>query len=102
MSPESIPHEWVGYTAAVLTTASFIPQAALTLRTRNAEGVSLRMYSMFTAGVALWLAYGVLTVAWPVIIANAVTLVLASLILLTAWRHRAAARPDAAPSPPGH
>lgn len=99
MSPESIPPEWVGYTAAVLTTASFIPQAALTLRTRSAEGVSLRMYAMFTVGVALWLAYGVLTVAWPVIIANAVTLVLASLILLTAWRHRGAVRPDAAAPP---
>jgi MtN3 and saliva related transmembrane protein len=101
MSPESIPPEWVGYTAAVLTTASFIPQAALTLRTRNAEGVSLRMYSMFTIGVALWLAYGVLTVSWPVIVANAVTLVLASLILLTAWRHRTPPPPDPARTPSG-
>ena len=46
------------------------------------------MYALFTAGVALWLLYGVLTGAWPVILANAVTLALATLILVVAWRGR--------------
>lgn len=80
--------EWVGYVAATLTTASFVPQAMLTLRTRRADGISLPMYAMFTVGVALWLAYGVMTRAWPIIVANAITLVLAALILATAWRSR--------------
>jgi MtN3 and saliva related transmembrane protein len=74
------PH-WLGYLAAALTTVSFIPQAWLTLRTRDLHGVSLAMYSLFTAGVALWLLYGVSLGEWPIIIANAVTLALAALIL---------------------
>jgi MtN3 and saliva related transmembrane protein len=40
------------------------------------------MYSIFTVGVALWLAYGVIIGAWPVIIANAITLGLALFILV--------------------
>lgn len=73
--------ETIGTCAAVLTTVSFIPQAWLTLRTRDVSGISVSMYSVFTLGVALWLLYGVLLQAWPVIIANAVTLALAASIL---------------------
>ena len=71
----------LGYLAAVLTTASFLPQAWLTFRTRDVSGISLAMYSVFTLGIALWLAYGLLINAWPIVIANAVTLVLAAAIL---------------------
>jgi MtN3 and saliva related transmembrane protein len=72
---------WIGYAAAALTTASFVPQAMLTLRTRDVRGISLGMYSMFTVGVALWLAYGWRLGAWPIVVANAVTLLLAGVIL---------------------
>ena len=71
----------LGYVAATLTTLSFLPQAALTLRTRNVAGISLGMYSAFTLGVALWLVYGVLLRQWPIVVANALTLALASVIL---------------------
>lgn len=71
----------LGYCAAALTTGSFVPQALLTLRTRDVSGISLVMYSTFTAGVALWLAYGVALGEWPIVAANAVTLLLASTIL---------------------
>ena len=74
--------DWVGAAAAFLTTCSFVPQAWLTFRTRDVRGISLGMYSVFTAGVALWLVYGWLLGAWPVIIANAVTLTLACAILV--------------------
>ena len=73
--------DWIGYLAATLTTASFVPQAWLTFKTRNVSGISLGMYSVFTAGIALWLAYGILIVAWPVVIANTITLLLAAGIL---------------------
>jgi MtN3 and saliva related transmembrane protein len=72
---------WVGYAAAALTTAAFVPQAWLTLRTRDVRGISLGMYVCFTAGVALWLAYGVALGQWPIIVANAITLALAACIL---------------------
>lgn len=73
--------ELVGYAAASLTTIAFVPQAWKTWTTRSAAGVSLRMYGIFTLGVALWLAYGLLLGAWPIIIANVITLVLAVFIL---------------------
>ena len=77
-----------GYAAAILTTVSFVPQAILTLRTRNVSGISLGMYSCFTAGVALWLVYGISLGQWPLILANAITLALASVILWTKIRYR--------------
>jgi MtN3 and saliva related transmembrane protein len=75
--------EIIGTLAAVLTTGSFLPQALHTLRTRDVSGISLAMYSAFTAGVALWIAYGVALGEWPIIVANAITLALAATILAT-------------------
>lgn len=72
----------LGYAAATLTTLSFLPQALLTLRTRNVAGISLGMYGAFTLGVALWLGYGLVLQQWPIVIANALTLLLASVILV--------------------
>jgi MtN3 and saliva related transmembrane protein len=71
----------LGYFAATLTTASFIPQAWLKFRSRDVSGISLGMYSVFTLGVALWLSYGVMLRAWPIVIANTITLMLAASIL---------------------
>lgn len=73
----------LGLLAAVLTTGSFVPQALLTLRTRDVSGISLGMYSAFTLGVALWMVYGLILREWPIVLANAVTLALASVILAT-------------------
>ena len=70
-----------GFIGAFLTTLSFVPQAWLVLRTGKTEGISLAMYALFTIGVAAWLVYGVLENALPIMIANAVTLSLASMIL---------------------
>jgi len=74
-------HNLVGALAAALTTIAFIPQAWMTWKTRRAEGVSLGMYTIFTSGVALWLLYGLLIGAWPIIVANIFTLTLALFIL---------------------
>ena len=81
-------HDLIGSLAAILTTASFIPQAWHTFRTRDVRGISLGMYSLFTVGVALWLVYGILLVAWPIIIANTITTSLALAILVMKLRYR--------------
>jgi MtN3 and saliva related transmembrane protein len=78
--------ELIGYAAAILTTASFVPQAWLTFKTRDVRGISLGMYSAFTLGIALWLVYGLLMEAWPVVIANIITLALAASILVMRLR----------------
>jgi MtN3 and saliva related transmembrane protein len=80
--------DWIGSFAAFLTTASFIPQAWQTFRTRDVSGISLGMYSLFTLGVTLWLVYGILLVAWPIIIANVITTSLALMILVMKLRYR--------------
>lgn len=78
----------LGYCAAFLTTVSFVPQALHTFRTRDVSGISLGMYSVFTLGISLWLAYGLMLQAWPIVCANAVTLALARAILLMKLRYR--------------
>ena len=78
----------IGYIAATLTTVSFVPQAWHTFRTKDVSGISLGMYSVFTVGIALWLAYGWMLSSWPIVIANTITLVLASLILVMKLRYR--------------
>lgn len=75
-------HEWIGGIAATLTTCSFIPQVLRVLQTRHTKDISLSMYALFTTGVALWLAYGILLGAWPIIIANGITLLLAGIVLI--------------------
>jgi MtN3 and saliva related transmembrane protein len=45
------------------------------------------MYSLFTAGVGLWLIYGLIIEKWPLILANALTFALALSILLLKLRH---------------
>lgn len=72
----------IGSMAAILTTTAFIPQAWQVWRTRHTADISLGMYTLFTTGVALWLYYGILLSAWPVIIANCITLLLAGAVLL--------------------
>lgn len=73
--------EIIGGAAAFLTTASFVPQAAKVVRTRETHAISLTMYAMFTAGILCWGIYGVMTLQWSIIIANVITFVLASIIL---------------------
>jgi MtN3 and saliva related transmembrane protein len=78
----------IGYLAASLTTASFLPQAMHTFRTKDVTGISLGMYSVFTLGVSMWLLYGILLGAWPIVIANTITTALASFILWMKVRYR--------------
>ena len=78
--------DWIGYAAAALTTTGFVPQAWLTFKTRDVSGISLSMYSAFTLGIFLWLVYGLLLNAWPIVMANAVTLALALAILVMKLR----------------
>ena len=90
-------HAWladvIGTTAGVLTTAAFVPQVARTWRTRSAADFSPVMLGAFLTGVTLWVVYGVVVVAVPIILFNGLTLVLAGSILAMKLRfERAGAR----------
>ena len=71
----------IGFIAAILTTVAFVPQVMKIWRSRSAKDVSLGMYTLFTIGVVLWLAYGILIDSWPIILANCVTVLLAGVVL---------------------
>lgn len=79
--------EWLGYVAAILTTAAFVPQAIKIIRSRETSGISLGMYVVFTIGVAFWFGYGLVLGSWPMIVSNALTFLLAATILGLKLRH---------------
>ena len=72
--------ETLGYIAAFLTTAAFLPQTIKTIKSRDTASISLAMYVMFTTGIALWLGYALLIESMPMIIANIITFVLSATI----------------------
>ncbi len=74
--------EFLGTVAAVLTTASFVPQAIKTIRTRDVSGISLLMYLMLLAGGVLWAIYGFHHDLYPVWIANVVMTCFVTIILV--------------------
>jgi MtN3 and saliva related transmembrane protein len=72
----------LGLLAATLTTLAFVPQVVKTWRTRSTADISLGMFAILTAGITAWLVYGAVIGDLPLILANAVTLVLAGTILV--------------------
>ena len=77
----------VGMTGAVLTTVCWLPQTVKMIRERDTRGISLPATSLFTLGIAFWLAYGLALVDWPLIASNGVTLALMLVILGLKLRH---------------
>ena len=72
-----------GYFAAILTTAAFLPQLIKTLKTKNADDVSLTTLIMFIIGVLSWIIYGYKISSTPILIANLVTVILNFMILIS-------------------
>lgn len=74
--------ETLGRVAGTLTTLAFVPQVVRVLKTHQTRDISLGMFVLFVAGVTLWMIYGLALGAWPVVLANGATLVLALVILV--------------------
>lgn len=71
----------IGSIAAVLTTASFLPQAYKIFKTKETKAISLAMFAILNTGNIFWLIYGFLTTQYPIIFANLITLTLSGYIL---------------------
>lgn len=80
--------DFIGYISAFLTTFAFVPQVLHSLKTRDLSGVSLPMYSIFSAGVAGWIFYGIQIASWPLVMANVVTFLLACTVLFLKLKYR--------------
>lgn len=83
----ALPVEAVGLVAGCCTTLAFVPQVVKAWRTRRTQDLSLGMYLVLAAGVALWLAYGLLIGSVSVTAANGVTLVLVLAVIALKLRH---------------
>lgn len=76
----------LGALAALVTTVATLPQAIRMYRTRQVRDVSLPTYSIMTIGLILWLGYGIGIGDLPLILANAVTLVIvSSIVFMKLW-----------------
>ena len=71
----------VGTLAAIASTTSFAPQAWKVIRSRRTKDISAVMYGFTVTGFALWLAYGLAISQWPIILCNALCLVMSAFIL---------------------
>lgn len=73
--------EIVGFIAAFLTTAAFLPQVYKTWKTKDVSGLSLPMLLMFFVGIVLWLIYAVYINSPSMIMANVITIVSAFFLI---------------------
>jgi MtN3 and saliva related transmembrane protein len=78
----------IGYFSAFLTTFAFVPQAYHSWKTRDLSGISLPMYSIFSAGVLGWIVYGISIASWPIVLANSFTLLLSCAVLWLKLKYR--------------
>jgi MtN3 and saliva related transmembrane protein len=78
----------LGLIAGALTTVAFIPQVVKIWKSKHTLDISLGMFSIFSAGVFLWLLYGLQLGALPIILSNGITLVLSLTILVFKLRYK--------------
>lgn len=71
----------IGFVASLCSVTSFVPQAWKVIRTRDASGISTRMYVLTVVGFSLWLTYGIMLGSWPLMLANGTCLLLSAFIL---------------------
>ena len=82
----------VGTLAALLSIASFAPQILKIAKERDASAVSLRTYVITVTGFAIWMAYGLIIGAWPVVASNLACLLMSAAVLALKWRFSRPAR----------
>jgi len=80
--------KYIGFFAAFCTTFAFFPQAVKVWKSKSTKDISLYMFVIFTTGVFSWLIYGIIIFDLPIMLANAVTLVLSLFILICKLRYK--------------
>jgi MtN3 and saliva related transmembrane protein len=78
---------FLGLMAGTCTTLSFLPQLIKTWKTKSTHDISTGMYVTLGIGLLLWVFYGIYISSLPIIITNAVTLVLACTVLVLKIKH---------------
>jgi MtN3 and saliva related transmembrane protein len=71
----------LGYLAAAVSTASFLPQAWKIIKSRQTKDISFGMYLLTVTAFGLWLAFGILARLWPLVVSNCICFILSAFIL---------------------
>ena len=79
--------EIIGFAAGICSTIAFLPQAIKTWKTKHTKDLSIGLFALITTGTFLWLVYGILINSMPIILANIITFILASAILIFKVRY---------------
>lgn len=87
IDPISPAIHWVGAAAAVLTTICWLPQAVRVVRFRDTAAISLATNLIFASGILLWLVYGIAIGNWPLIAANAISMMFTLVIIAMKLRY---------------
>jgi MtN3 and saliva related transmembrane protein len=81
-------YEVLGFCAAILTTISFLPQVIKIYKSKETKSISFAMYVVLSLGILMWLVYGFHLKSMPMIIANAITLILTIYILFMKMKYK--------------
>ncbi|GFE58442.1 SemiSWEET family sugar transporter [Geobacter sp. AOG1] len=79
---------WLGLIAGAVTSFAAVPQVVRTYRTRHARDISIWQPILLTAGMALWLVYGILLKDVPLITANLFSLLCYGILIVLKIRYR--------------
>jgi len=78
----------LGLVAGLLSTLAGLPQIIKIWRTKKTHDISLGMYIILSAGIFLWIVYGIIIKDIPIVVANFVGLVLVLSILVLKLKYK--------------
>ena len=78
----------IGLGAGFLTALSLLPQVIKTLKDKKAEDVSLLTLFVLQAGIILWIVYGIRREDFPIILTNAISLLVNIIMVILGIRYK--------------
>ena len=72
---------WLGISAAVMTSLSYVPQVQKAWPRGSTSDLSIKMLAVLTAGLVLWIGYGLLKGDWVIVAANGMGAALSGAVL---------------------
>ena len=78
----------IGIAASALTGASMLPQLLKLLKEKKSGEISLMMLIVLLSGLAAWVVYGILKNDWIIIISNAFSLVINSMMIFFSIKYK--------------
>lgn len=70
----------IGYTASICMILGYLPQAIVTIRTRDTDGIALPTFCMLGLGSIFFVIQGLALGNWPLVITNVITTICSVII----------------------